>query len=359
MMTDAKSLVFIGKEDGSSDHFHDLTQNTCLLFQGYLNQLKKIATGKIMIKPNILPTEFRNNGLAVTNPKICAALAFQLKNLGFQKIFLAEGTTNNRKGEPNTLEAMDNNGFSTPEYSGLWEQVDLNEDDVGGWFEIYSPGDEENSKNEFDIEIGISKLALTYPVVSCAKLKAHDVLGLTLSIKNLMGCLTKARRKSTGELLNIGPKVKSYMHGFGARNPYQLPKKELNFTVSKTALAINLARMAKKLLPSFSVIETFPAMEGNGPISGKAKPINVLIASNDAVSADAVACALVGIDLAYNQYVLNFNRLNLGISNLSSIQFNDGDLFKTTQKNVKFRFHEWFKHAKFTPNEIERLIEMS
>ncbi|MHA1294501.1 MAG: DUF362 domain-containing protein [Promethearchaeota archaeon] len=181
-------------------------------------------------------------------------------------------------------------------------------------------------------------------------------LGLTLSVKNLMGCLSKARRKSTGEILHTGPLVKAYLHGFGPKNPYFLTEKQ-NLTISKTALAININRMAKKLMPCFSILDAAPAMEGNGPLRGNANNMNLLLFSEDSVALDALACKLVGIDLEFNQYIKNLGRLNLGSADYNNIKIVNEYLIRDFLNSGSFKFHDRFPYSKFTSKEIALLIK--
>lgn len=328
------------------------------MFKHYSNYFKEIYSQgfkTLVIKPNILPTEFIYEGLAVSNPKICINLAKFLKEFGF-KLILAEGSTNNSKGEPDSIKAMYNNGFSN--IKDLWRQIDCNKDEAGIWFEIYSPGDLQNKSNPFDIELGISKTASLYPVISVAKYKSHDVLGLTLAVKNMMGCLSKARRKSTGEVIDQGSIVKSYMHGFGPRNPRMLTEKE-NTTISKTALAININRMAKARYPVFSIIDAAPAMEGNGPLRGEVNDLNLVMASKDAVALDTICFSLINLEPHESPYIKNLGRNNLGISDLEHIHIiNEGLLFNT-RKVAKFKFHKRFQSSKFNENERKLLKKLT
>ncbi len=291
--------------------------------------------------------------MACTNSKLCACLAKFLKEIGFEEIILAEGSTHCSNGNPDSIQAMKNNGFSN--YEGLWSQIDCNKDNAGKWFEIFSPGDQDcENKNPFDIELGISEIATRYPIISVAKYKSHDVLGLTLSVKNLMGCLCKARRISTGEIIEEGARVKSYMHGFGPRNPSMLTETE-NLTISKTALAININRMAKIFLPHFSVLDAAPAMEGNGPLRGNPNNLNLIISSRDSVALDSVGCALINLDLNDVPHIKNLERLGLGVATLSKIKIINKTLFLNIQKVAKFKFHQRFEYARFSVNEISLL----
>ncbi len=356
-MINQRAKVYLGKVNPDLETFPNEIKSGLNHFKEYLVEIKDSKSKTIILKPNILPTEFKNKGLAVTNPKICAYIADYLKDLGFKKIILAEGSTNSRTGKPDSLEAMKNNGFS--QFSGKWDQFDMNKDKVGKWYEIYSPGDEGNNEDPFDIELGISNFALKYPIISAAKYKTHDVLGLTLSVKNLMGSLCKARRKSTGEILHEGAKVKSYLHGFGPRNPYQIEPRELNFTTSKTALAINLNRMAKYIFPVFSILDAAPAMDSNGPLYGKPNDMNLILCSNDSVALDSVACKLAGIDLEYNQYIKNLARMKLGISDYEKIDILNQKLMTEFIESRAFKYHEWFQYSRFNPQEIELLKKLT
>ncbi len=331
------------------------SKNIRKIFSHFENFFKNILNqfSTIIIKPNILPTERINNGLPVSSPLLCEILAKYLKELGFQNIILAEGSTNNSKGEPDSIKAMKNNGFMLDEE--LWTPLDFNKDEVGSWFEIYSPGDPLGSENPFDIELGISKTATMYPIISVAKFKSHDVLGLTLSVKNLMGCLSKARRKSTGEIIDEGAVVKAYMHGFGPKNPSMLSRKD-NLTTSKTALAININRMAKTIFPIFSVIDAAPAMEGNGPLRGSINNLKLVLCSIDSVALDALSCALINLKLDACPYIQNLGRLKLGTTNLEDIQVNDIKLFNKIRNKATFKFHDLFKHSRFTNEEIKLLM---
>ena len=169
-----------------------------------------------------------------------------------------------------------------------------------------------------------------------------------------MGCLSKVRRKSSKEILHIGPKVKSYLHGYGPRNPYQI-EKELNFGPSKTALAININRMAKIIYPDFSIIDAAPAMEGHGPLRGSPRDLNLLLCSNDPIAIDSLSCNLVGIDLEYNQYVKNLERFKQGTADFDKIEIINRTYFEELKSQNSFKLHDWFQYSKFTQDEIELL----
>jgi uncharacterized protein (DUF362 family) len=106
-------------------------------------------------------------------------------------------------------------------------------------------------------------------VVSIPVMKMHMHTGVTLSIKNMKGCLW---RRS---------KVKLHM----------LPPVEGS---AEKPIDIAIADMSGVLQPHMAIIDGTVGMEGMGPSAGQAKPLNVIVASRHAFAADAVACRLMG-----------------------------------------------------------------
>jgi uncharacterized protein (DUF362 family) len=347
------SEVFISKVKDEPNGAYNATIKTLKTFKSYLQLIKSEKSDIIILKPNILPTDYMNDGLAVTNPEVCAATADYLKMIGFKKIILAEGTTSSSNRKPNTLIGMKNHGYF--EYLDKWEPIDLNKCKIGAWFEIFSPS---IKNSEFEIELGIADIMFKYPIISIAKLKTHDVLGLTLSVKNLMGAIIKARYKSSGEEYTDLSRVKCFMHGFLNKHPSELTR-EQNSTISKTALAININRLAKIIFPVFSIIDAAPAMCGNGPLLGECKDCNLILASDDSVSLDTVACEIIGVDQNYIQYIKNLGRIGLGNVSLSKIRIINADLDILKQEIGNFKMSKIYPYSKFTEQEIELLRNLT
>jgi len=347
------SEVFVGKVEPLQNGPYNSTIKSLDYFKNYLKSIKKEKSDTIILKPNILPTEYLNDGLPVTNPAVCAAAADFLKQIGFKRIILAEGTTSSSDLKPDTITGMKNNGFF--EYEDKWEPVDLNKCETGAWFEIYSPG---LPGNEFNIELGIADIMLKYPIISIAKFKTHDVLGLTLSVKNLMGAITEARYKSSGKVINELFRLKCFMHGYERKHPFQLGR-QLNTTTSKTALAININRLAKVIFPIFSILDAAPAMCGSGPLSGSCMDCNLILASNDSVSLDTIASEIAGVDHDYIQYIKNMGAIGLGNADLSRIKVVNAELEILKNEIGPFKMHRIYKHSKFTEQEIDLLHNLT
>ena len=110
-------------------------------------------------------------------------------------------------------------------------------------------------------------------VISAAKLKTHDLVGITLSLKNVVvGSALKdaANRPMSG---------KRVTHGGGTYG--------INY---------NLYALSAKLHPHLAVIDGYEGMEGTGPVNGTPVAHKVCIASLDWLAADRVGAELMGVD---------------------------------------------------------------
>jgi uncharacterized protein (DUF362 family) len=119
-------------------------------------------------------------------------------------------------------------------------------------------------------------------VISAAKLKTHDRVVATLSLKNIV---VGAPIKDLGFRWGPGGKAvstsdKPIEHGNGFHGTQY-----------------NLYALASKLRPDLSVIDGNQAMMGNGPVGGTPVEHRVAVSSLDWLAADRVAVALMGIDL--------------------------------------------------------------
>lgn len=107
-------------------------------------------------------------------------------------------------------------------------------------------------------------------LVSVPVMKMHMHTGVTLSIKNMKGCLWS--------------RSKVYLHMLPPV-PY-CDDKPLNVAV---------ADMASILYPHIALIDGTTGMEGLGPSAGSPKPLGVVVVSTNALAADTVACEIMGV----------------------------------------------------------------
>jgi uncharacterized protein (DUF362 family) len=106
-------------------------------------------------------------------------------------------------------------------------------------------------------------------VVSIPVMKMHMHTGVTLSVKNMKGCLW---RRSKVQL-------------------HMLPPVEGS---QEKPIDVAIADMSSVLRADLAIIDGTVGMEGLGPSAGQAKPLDVVVVSRDPFAADAVACQLMG-----------------------------------------------------------------
>ncbi len=107
-------------------------------------------------------------------------------------------------------------------------------------------------------------------VISLPVMKMHMHTGVTLSVKNMKGCLW---RRSKVDL-------------------HMLPPVEGS---ADKSLDIAIADMSGVLRPHLAVIDGYIGMEGLGPSAGTPRKLDAAVVSADPFAADAVACRLMGI----------------------------------------------------------------
>lgn len=132
-------------------------------------------------------------------------------------------------------------------------------------------------------------------IVSIPVMKTHMHTGVTISVKNMKGCLW---RRSKVDLHMLG----------------QLPD------YKEKPLDIAIADMASVLLPHLSIIDGTIAMEGLGPSAGNPKELDVVLAGLDAFAADSIACELMGISASDIPHLRIGSDRGYGVIDLDKIE---------------------------------------
>jgi uncharacterized protein (DUF362 family) len=142
-------------------------------------------------------------------------------------------------------------------------------------------------------------------IVSVARMKTHDRVVATLSLKNIvLGAPIKDKGFSWSPSRKQGTvNDKPIVHGSGFRG--------INY---------NLFALSGQLHPHLSVIDGFEGMEGNGPNSGTPVDHRVCVASTDWLAADRVAVELMGIDFAKIGYLNFCANAGKGVADLTKIE---------------------------------------
>ena len=208
---------------------------------------------KVVVKVN-LSTPFEENAAASnTSPEVLDAVLGRLK----------ERTDNITVGESNGMRYDTEDAFEVSGYYPIIkkhgakpinfskdEWVETGEKLIKGW--------------------GLSKTLLDADVfVTLPVLKTHATTVFTGALKNQFGCYPQHNR------ILLHPKL------------------------DKVLVLIN-----QILKPKLAIMDGIIAMEGRGPINGKARTYDVVLGSSDPVALDATAMRLVGIDPYTSRHVV-------------------------------------------------------
>jgi uncharacterized protein (DUF362 family) len=142
-------------------------------------------------------------------------------------------------------------------------------------------------------------------IVSVARMKTHDRVIATLSLKNIV----------------LGAPVKDLGFSWSpSRKPGTVNDKPIVHGSGYRGLNYNLYAMSRYLHPHLAVIDGFEGMEGNGPNRGTPVDHRVCVASPDWLAADRVGIELMGIDFAKVGYLNYCAQTGMGTADLAKIK---------------------------------------
>jgi uncharacterized protein (DUF362 family) len=214
---------------------------------GDLKHLTKNAE-HVLIKVNFISTKTYNTGVT-TDPLVVEAIIRTFKEF-FDEIYVIESNAT----MTNADKAFKKTGMQQVCRRNNVRFINLSKEKEKVKIRVPEP--------EVLKEITIPKIVLNSALISAAKLKTHSETGVTLGMKNMFGILPEKW------------KFKYHFRG-----------------ISKVVVDINSI-----IRPRLTVIDGFYALEGPGPTSGSPVKMDVIIAGEDVVATDAVACHVMGIE---------------------------------------------------------------
>jgi uncharacterized protein (DUF362 family) len=213
---------------------------------------------RVLLKPNAGRIAHAGSGI-VTHPQVVAAAIDVFLEAGAEKVAIGESPIVGVKA----LEAFGGMDVTTVAHQRKCQLIDM---DVRPFVEVALP------EGVAIQSLRVCPEVLEYDlVVSIPVMKMHMHTGVTLSVKNMKGCLW---RRSKVQLHMLPP-----VDG-GNDKP----------------IDIAIADMSWALRPHLAVIDGTVGMEGLGPSAGVPKPLDAVVVSADAFAADAVACRLMGTE---------------------------------------------------------------
>jgi uncharacterized protein (DUF362 family) len=207
----------------------------------------------VLLKPNVV--EYEAGHAINTHPAVVAGAAEALLRAGAREVIVGEGPGHRRDIEY----LLTSTGLFDALRDTRVRFVDLNHDDVRdvplrSWF------------------TGMRSLALPVSVidadliVSLPKLKTHHWAGLTCSMKNFFGVVPGA--------VYGWPKNILHVHGIDA----------------------SILDLVATIRPSLTIVDAVTAMEGDGPIMGRARDLGFIAMGSDLAAVDATCARVIGLD---------------------------------------------------------------
>lgn len=243
--------------------------------------LGSIGNKKILIKPNIVLSDCP---LCVTHADAVRAVLDFLSPHYKEQIIIGES------GVEKTMDGFKNNGYFKLEKEYNVKVVDLNQDTYQYRYVI--------GKENRPLPIRIISTFLDPNVytISVARMKTHNKVLVTLSLKNvLVACPLNDYKQNDKGFMHTGPAAVNDLCHF------------------------NMFHLAKEVFPDLAVIDGFEAMEGNGPAWGTPFDSRVALASRDALAADTIATKIMGFDPKRVLYLSAMTEARMGQGELEKI----------------------------------------
>lgn len=239
------------------------------------------AKGKrVLLKPNVGRNVKPETGIT-THPQVVAAAIDAFKEAGAE-VAVGESPI----AGVTMLEAFENSGVTAVAQERDCPLIDM---DVRPFVTARIPDGVAIKSLRVCREVSEHDIVVSIPVM-----KTHMHTGVTLSVKNMKGCLWR-RFKVDFHMLSPLPEYED------------------------KPLDIAIADMSSVLRPHLSIIDGTIGMEGLGPSAGEPKPLGVVLAGVDAYAADALACGIMGIEASGIPHLRLCAQRGYGVIDLDSI----------------------------------------
>lgn len=271
------------------------------LMKPFEKEISEGIRGKnVIIKPNLVSTKVP---LCATHPDAVRGILDFLKPIYAGKIIIAESPAT----KDGTLEGYQNFGYMPLKNEYNVDLIDLNfEDSTYEWV---------LDKNLHPVAVPIINRFLNPKnyFISVTRLKTHDRVVATMSIKNMV--------------------MGSPLHKYNVKN-----YKHVVHPGGSRWANFNMFLIAQKVRAGFSILESVEGMQGNGPIGGFPMEHGVALAGADPVAVDSIGAELMGIDVNNIGYLKFCADAGMGTIDRSNIEIIGG---KDPAHYVqKYKLHE-------------------
>lgn len=288
---------------------NDARDNTFKALKNIEDEIMTSLEGKkrILIKPNFVIVE---NPLCATSADSVRGILDFIKPRFKGPIEIGESTISGATGfgfastSATTFTGFKNYGYLPLEKEYGVKLTDLNLEPTINHF-IFNP---DGSKPQ-RIRIISKYLDRDQYIISAGKMKTHNVVLVTLSLKNtLMGSPVNNYNTQNDKAL---------MHGWNLHNFKlgMMPK-----ITKDDILHFNLFMLSQIVYPDLGVVDAFTSMEGDGPINGTPVNTRLALASVDPLALDTLGTKIMGFDPTQILYMSSMNEAGLGQGDLDKIK---------------------------------------
>ncbi|MHC4871268.1 MAG: DUF362 domain-containing protein [Planctomycetota bacterium] len=231
-------------------------------YQNTLDALSNIdltpASGKkVLLKPNAGRLAKKDSGIT-TNPEVVAAVID-----AFRKVDAVVAVGESPISGVKTAEAFEITGIAEVCRERNCPMIDLDK-------KIPMEVSVENGKAINELKVCADLLEYDI-IVSIPVMKMHMHTLVTLSIKNMKGCLWRRSKVK----LHMLPEIKD---------------------IDCKPIDVAIADMSEILKPHLAIIDGSACLEGLGPSAGNAKNLDLVIAGTEPFACDAAASHIMGVD---------------------------------------------------------------
>lgn len=283
------------RKAGSVKEIHDAVN---AIISGYSHLLPASLDARILLKPNLNANMNALTGNTTDLRLIAAVIAF-FKDAGYRNITIGEGT---------------NSGYYRNHISVISR---LKVDCLARYFGVNICDLNEDTPRfvsfENNVQAGVAATCFDADLfINLPKIKTHFEIGMSVCLKNLMGCL-------------VGQENKKKTH---------------------QDLARNIVNLNQQLKPHLHVIDGVIAMEGLGPTRGNPLNLGLILGGTDPYLLDLVCSRLAGFD--YRQILTLNAAASLGLIGTRHFQYIENmhlDGLSRIFKKPRARFPASFIHS--------------
>lgn len=230
-----------------------------------IEKLGCLKSGKVLIKPNFLRPSPSEKAI-ITHPDVIKSAIFLFKDLG-AKIIIGDSP-----GFGNIHKVIEKAGLSD-----FLKKTNVKVSDFSKTKKVKIEG---YLFKEIDLPVDILEADC---ICNIPKLKTHQMMFLTMAVKNLYGCI------------------------------YGLKKVSYHLTAGKNydVFATLLIDIYSAIRPKINILDGIVGMEGDGPSSGEPRNFSFLAISSDALILDTVVTKLLDIPIEKVPYLNIAKKLGL------------------------------------------------